>query len=107
MSLLAVSEGKSVIEENVFENRFHNAGEINKLGGKVEVVGSNAYIHGTNKLSSGALEGKDLRGTMGLLVLASAINGVSTIGGTQYVERGYEDLESNLSKIGIDIVRVR
>lgn len=107
MSLLAVSEGKSVIEENVFENRFHNAGEINKLGGKVEVVGSNAYIHGTNKLSSGALEGKDLRGTMGLLVLASAINGVSTIGGAQYVERGYEDLESNLSKIGIDIVRVR
>ena len=36
MSLLAVSEGKSVIEENVFENRFHNAGEINKLGGKVD-----------------------------------------------------------------------
>ena len=107
MSLLALSDGKGIIEENVFENRFHNASQINNIGGKVEIIGSNAIIQGVQKLKAGVLEGKDLRGTMGLLVLASAINGVSILSGVQYVERGYEDLEDNLAKIGVDIVRVR
>ncbi|MFQ6773306.1 MAG: UDP-N-acetylglucosamine 1-carboxyvinyltransferase [Clostridia bacterium] len=106
MSMLAISKGDSIIEENVFENRFHNAHEINKLGGDIIVQDKLAIIHGVKKLKPGHLIGSDLRGTMGLILLASAINGVSTIDGAQYVERGYGNFEQNIAKIGIDIVRL-
>ena len=106
MSLMSLSLGDGVIEENVFENRFQNANQINSLGGNIKILGKQAFIHGKEKLHTGHIYGGDLRGSVGLILLASGIKGGIDVDGAQYVERGYADFENKISQLGVDIVRL-
>ncbi|MGB6297841.1 MAG: UDP-N-acetylglucosamine 1-carboxyvinyltransferase [Rivularia sp. (in: cyanobacteria)] len=106
MSLLAVAQGDSIINETVFENRLRHASELNRLGADIRVKGNSAFVRGVSELSGAPVEGTDLRAAAAMVVAALAANGETTIKGLNYLDRGYDRLDLKLQKLGARIERV-
>lgn len=102
MAVLAGADGAGVIKENVFENRFRTAGQLVRMGAQIEIDGSCARVTGC-KLCSNTVKAPDLRGGAALALAALQADGVSTITGMEYVERGYEDLARDLRMLGAQV----
>ena len=105
-SILATAKGTSVIIENIFENRFKYINELKRMGAKIIIEGKTAIITGTKKLNAIVVEGNDLRGGAGLIVVALAIKGRTTVNNIEYVFRGYENLDKKLTMLGANIIEV-
>ncbi len=103
MSLLIFADGRSVIKENIFENRFKIVEELAKMGADITVSGKKAIINGKGRLCGAELFAKDLRGGAALVLAALGAEGVSTISGYSHIKRGYEDFIGNLSDLGVSI----
>ncbi len=106
MSLLAVAEGDSIINETVFENRLRHASELNRLGADIRVKGNSAFVRGVSTLSGAPVEGTDLRAAAAMVVAALAASGETTIKGLNYLDRGYDRLDLKLQKLGAKIERI-
>ena len=106
MSLLAVAEGDSIINETVFENRLRHASELNRLGADIRVKGNSAFVRGVSELSGAPVEGTDLRAAAAMVVAALAASGETVIKGLNYLDRGYDRLDLKLQKLGARIERV-
>ncbi len=106
MSLLAVAEGDSIINETVFENRLRHASELNRLGADIRVKGNSAFVRGVSELSGAPVEGTDLRAAAAMVVAALAASGETIIKGLNYLDRGYDRLDLKLQKLGARIERV-
>ncbi len=102
-TLMTQAEGKSEIEETIFENRFQNLYELQKMGAKVNVIGNKGYIIGPTRLSSANVNATDLRAGAGLVFAALIAEGETTINNTDYILRGYENLIEKLRKLGAKI----
>lgn len=104
MSLAAFSNGgQTVICEKLFENRLrHNAIELAKMGGAVEVNGDTADIYG-RRLHGARVFAHDLRGGAGLVVAALNAEGQSTVCDVEHVNRGYSKLAESLLNVGAEI----
>lgn len=105
MSMTTVAQGTSVIVENIFESRFKHVPQLKRLGANIKIEGRIALIDGVKKLYGAKLTAPDLRGGSALVVAGLAAEGVSVIDGINHIDRGYENIESNLRKIGADIRR--
>ncbi|CAA0816037.1 Unknown protein [Striga hermonthica] len=109
MALLATCCGSSIVEESVFENRMSHVKELQKLGAKIEVHESHAFVHGieaSNKLRGGRVVAGDLRGGAALVLAGLAAEGVTEVYGISHIERGYEDFHKKLQLLGADIKRI-
>ncbi len=106
MSLLAVSNGNSIVRERVFENRFNHVPELIKMGAKIKVHERSAIINGVPRLHGAMLDARDLRGGASLVLSALAAEGKSVINGAYHVERGYKDFEYKLKSLGADIKKI-
>lgn len=106
MSLLAIAEGDSIINETVFENRLRHASELNRLGADIRVKGNSAFVRGVSELSGAPVEGTDLRAAAAMVVAGLAASGETTIKGLNYLDRGYDRLDLKLQKLGAKIERV-
>ncbi len=106
MSVLSVANGNSVIIENIFESRYRTVSELTKMGADIKVFDKAAIICGVESLTGSELRAYDLRGGAGLVIAALMANGVSLIRGVEYIERGYENICSDLKKLGADIGKV-
>ncbi|MDL2258894.1 UDP-N-acetylglucosamine 1-carboxyvinyltransferase [Eubacteriales bacterium OttesenSCG-928-K08] len=104
-ALCTVAEGTSVIVENVFENRFHHAAELSRMGGENSVNGSIAVIRGVKKLTGALVDAWDLRGGAALVLAALRAEGETIVRGAQIIDRGYEAIERDLNALGATIVR--
>lgn len=104
--LQSVSNGSSVIEENVFENRFAIVPELCKMGAKISVRGRAAYVHGVDKLFGADVSATDLRAGAALVIAGMKAEGYSTIHNVHYIDRGYERIEEKFSLLGADIKRL-
>lgn len=106
LTLAAMSRGKTVVTENLFENRLcHNAEQLNKMGADVRVVGNSAFVNGS-KLHGADIVAADLRGGAALTVAALAAEGKSKLVGAENIERGYMNLDVCLASVGASICRV-
>lgn len=105
-SLLSISEGTSVITENIYDSRFQHTEELNHMGANIDISGKIAVIKGVKELTGTKVQGKDLRSTAALVVSALAANGVSEVRGLNHLDRGYENLEEKFTKLGARIRRV-
>lgn len=103
---LTVANGTSVLKENIFENRFRYASELNRFGADIEINEKLAVINGVKELKAADVYATDLRGGAALVVAALAANGKSTIHSTQHIDRGYEHFENCLKSLGADIERI-
>lgn len=102
-ALLTTVKGTSIIVENIFENRFKYANELIRMGANINIEGKTAIIQGVPKLYGTEVETKDLRGGAALVLAGLMADGITTINGINYLERGYENLVEKLSIIGAKI----
>lgn len=103
MSMAAVGRGTSVFVENIFENRFKHAFELQRLGANIKVEGKVAVVEGVEKLTGAPVQAEDLRGGAALVVAGLAAEGRTEISGEEYIHRGYEDIAGNLQSLGARI----
>lgn len=105
VSLMAISEGVSVVSETVYESRFRYTTELVKMGADIRVDGSNAKITGVERLSGARVNCTDLRGGAALVVAALAAEGETVIGDLHHLDRGYEGIVPKLQELGASISR--
>ncbi len=105
MVMLAMSQGTGIITENIFENRLHNAYELNKMGADIKTDDKNAYIKGVGKLNGEKVCACDLRSGASLVIAGLAATGETEISDAHYILRGYENLDIKLNSIGAQIER--
>lgn len=103
MAAMAVAEGDSIVEENIFENRFRIVHDLNRMGADVETVGNRAYIHGVTGLIGTDVEAEELRGGAALVVAGLAAQGKTVIKNRHFIERGYENICKDLRNLGADM----
>ena len=106
MVLLSLAGGTSVITENVFESRFMFVDELNRMGCDINIEGHHAIVKGVGALSGAEVCAPDLRAGAALVLAGLAAEGETHLLDVQHVDRGYEDLEEKLSRLGADIKRV-
>ena len=107
-SLAAIAEGRSLIIENIFENRFTHAGELAKMGAETDVDSDSrmAIIRGVPRLHGARVRAGDLRGGAALVIAGLAAEGVTEIEGVKHIDRGYASIENILASLGARIERV-
>src|SRR5690606_15034286 len=105
MALMTVAEGVSTIRENIFENRFMHAPELNRLGGDITVRGNEAIVRGIPKLHGAQVMATDLRASVSLVIAALVAEGETTVNRIYHLDRGFERLEEKLGRCGAKITR--
>ena len=107
MALMTLADGQSAIQENIFENRFMHAAELMRMGADITLDGHTALVLGVDGLSGAPLMATDLRASACLVVAALAAKGESVISRVYHIDRGYENMEGKMSRLGAKIRRVR
>lgn len=102
-SMLTIAKGTSIIVENIFENRYKYAQELNKMGAKITVEGKSAIIRGTRKLYGADVKATDLRGGAALVLAGLIAKGKTQVEDIEYILRGYEKLDYKLQNLGANI----
>lgn len=106
LALATMAEGTSVVVENVFENRFTHAGDLNRMGANVMVNGRTAVVKGVERLYGAHVSARDLRGGAALAIAALKAEGETIIEHAELIDRGYERLEEMLEALGADARRM-
>lgn len=106
MALLSVSEGDSVITETVFENRLRHVAELKRMGADIRVEGQCAIVRGVPALLGAPVVATDLRASAALVIAGLAAEGVTTLQGLHHLDRGYENFETKLQRLGANLQRV-
>jgi UDP-N-acetylglucosamine 1-carboxyvinyltransferase len=106
MALASLGRGRSMIAETVFENRFMHINELMRMGARIRVAGSNAFIQGVPRLSGAPVMATDLRASACLVLAGLAAEGVTSISRVYHLDRGYEGIEKKLTALGARIERV-
>ena len=106
MAALTVANGTSVIKENIFENRFRHAEQLNLFGADITVNDKFAIVNGVSQLHNADAKCTDLRGGAAVVIAALTANGKSRIRDIHHIDRGYEKIENQLSQLGADIKRI-
>ena len=106
MALATQANGTSTIDERLFENRFMHVSELLRLGADIHLNGNTATVNGGKEPLEGTdVMATDLRASSALVLAALVANGETNIHRIYHLDRGYEDLEGKLSKIGADVKR--
>ena len=106
MVLLCKANKKSLIKEDIFENRFMHVAELNRMGANLSTNGNKAIVEGNINFAAAELMATDLRASVSLILAALTAKGKSVINRIYHLDRGYESLEKKLKKVGAKIRRV-
>ncbi len=104
-ALMTIANGESKITETIFENRMNHIHLLNKMGACIKLDQNTAYIKGVQTLKGMDLAGSDLRSSAALIIAAIIAKSTSRIFGLEHLDRGYENFELKLKKLGIQITR--
>ena len=105
MSLMSVTPGISVITEKIYPDRFMHVAELNRMGARIQREGPHAIVEGIKELSGAPVMASDLRASACLVLAGLAAKGKSQISRIYHLERGYENIEAKLEKLGAKIWR--
>ena len=105
-TLLALSDGSSIVTESIFENRFKYVDELARMGAKITVESNTAFIEGVEVFSPAKVSAPDLRAGAALVMAGLAADGITTVDQIEYVQRGYEAFEEKLRGLGAVIERI-
>lgn len=106
MALMSKARGTTQFTETVFQNRFSQVPQLNKMGADIRIDGNTATVYGKDKLHGEDVYATDLRGGAALIVAALGAKGTTLISQIQHIDRGYEDICGNFSALGADIKRI-
>jgi len=103
MSLMAITGGISVITEKIYPDRFMHVAELNRMGAHIQREGPHAIVEGVKQLSGAPVMASDLRASASLVLAGLVAKGKTSISRIYHLERGYENLEEKLRKLGARI----
>ena len=106
MSLLVLAKGISIITERIFESRFMHVSELARLGADIEIDGPSAIVKGGKPLSGAPVMASDLRASAALVIAGLAAKGSTQVNRIYHLDRGYEQMDVKLKKLGARIERV-
>ena len=106
MVLLCKANKKSKIKEDIFENRFMHVAELKRMGAKISITGNTASVDGKTKFAAAELMATDLRASVSLVLAGLSAKGKSIINRIYHLDRGYENIEKKLKKLGAKIRRI-
>ena len=106
MVLLCKAKKYSVIVENIFENRFMHVAELKRMGAKIKTKGNKAIISGNTNFQGAEVMATDLRASVSLIIAALTSREKSIINRVYHLDRGYEQIEKKLRKLGAKIKRI-
>ncbi len=106
MVLLCKANKKSLVKEDIFENRFMHVAELNRMGARISIKGNKALVEGNTKFAAAELMATDLRASVSLILAALTTKGKSLINRIYHLDRGYENIEKKLKKVGAKIRRI-
>ncbi len=106
MALATQIKGSSVINEEIFENRFLHVSELMRMGADIKIKKQKAVINGIKNLNSAEVMATDLRASVSLVLAALSATGTTTINRIYHLDRGYSKLEKKLNLCGANIKRV-
>ena len=106
MALMSHAKGTSTITETIFENRFMHVQELARLGARIRLDGDAAYVEGVEKLKGAPVMATDLRASVSLVIGGLAAEGETLINRVYHLDRGFEGLETKLSRCGANIERL-
>ena len=107
MTLMTQANGRSVITETVFENRFMHASELQRMGARIQVSHDKAIVDGPSRLVGARVQASDLRASASLVLAGLVAEGETIIDRVYHIDRGYEKIETKLRAVGGDIELVR
>lgn len=107
MTLMTQAEGVSLIEEDIFENRFMHVQELVRLGAHIKTNSKVAQVYGPSQLTGAQVMATDLRASASLVVAGLAAKGVTEINRIYHLDRGYEKIESKISGLKGKIERLK
>jgi len=105
MAACCAARGDSTINETVFENRFLHVPELQKMGADITVAGNTAVVHGGRRLCGTEVTVTDLRAGAALCIAGILAEGETVLSDIYHLDRGYEDLEGQLRRLGANIRR--
>ena len=106
MSLLVLAKGISIITERIFESRFMHVSELARLGADIEIEGPSAIVKGGKPLSGAPVMASDLRASAALVIAGLAAKGSTQVNRIYHLDRGYEQMDVKLRKLGARIQRI-
>ncbi len=101
-----ISKGKSIIKENIFQNRFSHTKELIKMGAKINNKKNLIICNGVKKIFGSEVNAKDLRCSITLVLAGCIAYGTTIVNSVNYINRGYENIEKKLKTIGAKIKKI-
>ncbi|HEX5597775.1 MAG TPA: UDP-N-acetylglucosamine 1-carboxyvinyltransferase [Micromonosporaceae bacterium] len=105
IGLASVSEGASLITENIFDGRFMFISEMARLGAAIKTDGHHAVVCGREQLSGAPVRATDIRAGAGLVIAGLCADGVTEVSHVHHVDRGYPDFVADLRALGVQVER--
>ncbi len=106
MALMTQCQGRAVLTETIFENRFMHVPELRRMGAKIETRNNTAFVEGVDGLSGASVMATDLRASASLVIAGLVASGETIVRRVYHLDRGYESIEKKLGGIGADIERI-
>lgn len=104
-ALLTLAKGTSIINEGIFDNRFRYVDELRRMGADISVDGKVAVIEGVERLTGAPVKAADLRAGAALIIAGLSTQGTTEIEDIYHIERGYENMDIKLRRMGADITK--
>lgn len=105
MSLMAVTDGISLVTEKIYPERFIHISELNRMGADIKLEGPTAIVKGVKSLSGAPVMASDLRASAALVLAGLVAKGKTQISRMYHLDRGYDKIEEKLSSLGAKIWR--
>lgn len=106
MAMATIADGQSRISETIYSDRFTHVAELARLGAQIHMDGGKATITGTEKLIGAPVMSTDLRASVCLVLAGLVAKGETEVKRVYHLDRGYENLELKLSRVGAEIKRI-
>ena len=106
LAAMTVAGGESILTEVIFENRFRIVEPLRKMGADIRVSGSDVLIKGGSCLRGAEVEARELRGGAALVMAALGAVGHTTVTGSGFIYRGYENIGRDLRELGARVYSV-
>ncbi len=107
MAMMTLAEGRSVLTETIFENRFMHVPELRRMGAKIRTHNSVAFVDGVRALSGASVMATDLRASASLIIAGLVADSETIVRRVYHLDRGYESIEKKLGGVGANIERIQ
>jgi UDP-N-acetylglucosamine 1-carboxyvinyltransferase len=107
MALNCIAQGTAKVTETIFENRFMHVNELVRLGARIQIDGKVAVVEGVSQLSGATVMATDLRASASLVIAGLVAEGHTVVDRIYHLDRGYDQMESKLRRLGADIERLQ